>query len=98
MTAQALEKPFCVKLARSALISLAAIVPDRRLRMIDRHLFENVVTDDIGAPFEAAPLLIGEALSQHEQTSDEILRDWPHPYWNALQPVLLTHNARSFRR
>src|SRR3954467_5822989 len=66
--------------------------------MIDRHSLENVVAEDISAPFEAAPLLIGEALSQHEQALDKVLYDWPDPYWNALQPVLLAHDARSSQR
>jgi hypothetical protein len=48
---------------QGTLISLAAVVPDRRLRMIDRHPFENAVADDIGAPVKAVPLLIGETLS-----------------------------------
>ena len=33
----------------SALISLAAVVPDHRLRMIDRHPLEKAVTDDMGS-------------------------------------------------
>ena len=77
----------------SALVSLAAVVPDHRLRMIDRHPLEKAVTDDIGTPLEAAPLLIGEALSQHEQAPDKVLPEWAHPYRNTLKPRLLAHDA-----
>src|SRR4051812_13652270 len=86
------------ELTQGTLISLAAVVPDCRRRMIDGHPFENAVADDIGTPVENAPPLIGEALSQHELAPDKVLRDRAHRHRNAPKTELLAHDARSFRR